>query len=54
MEGVIYIMLTERQQKILKILHKQKDYITARQIAEQIHFSTKTVRNDLLQVRTLL
>ena len=47
-------MLTERQQKILKILHKQKDYITARQIAEQIHFSTKTVRNDLLQVRTLL
>ncbi|ARP49568.1 hypothetical protein B6259_00845 [Ruminococcaceae bacterium CPB6] len=47
-------MLTERQQKILKILHGQEKYITIRQIAEQIHFSPKTVRNDLLQVRTFL
>ena len=47
-------MLTKRQQIILKILHKEENYITAHQIAEQIHFSLKTVRNDLLQIHTFL
>lgn len=44
-------MLSKRERKILQILNNQKNYITINMIAEEIHFSPKTVRNDLIEIK---
>lgn len=44
-------MLTERQFNILKILHDSCGYIPINDIATQIHFSPKTVRNDISKIQ---
>lgn len=44
-------MLTERERSILKILHDRNSYVTIDEIAKQINFSSKTVRNDLAKIK---
>ncbi|HBF37401.1 MAG TPA: hypothetical protein DDW50_08790, partial [Firmicutes bacterium] len=47
-------MLSDRQYKILTVLHEQRGYITIEMIADHIHCSAKTVRNDIGEIKNYL
>ena len=46
--------MNERQSKILKLLHKNQDYVTYSEIALQTDVSVKTVRNDVGEIKNYL
>ena len=47
-------MENKRIQEIIRILLQQETYITIHDIAELLHVSNKTVRNDLASVAACL
>lgn len=46
--------LSLRQKKILHILQQQTSYITGKKIAEELHVSTRTIRNDIQELNYFL
>lgn len=52
-DGVITVMLfTERQRKIFELLWVIRDYVTVKDIADEVSYSEKTVRSDLDVIRS--
>ncbi|QQM79742.1 DeoR family transcriptional regulator [Klebsiella quasipneumoniae] len=51
-DGVIAVMLfTVRQRKIFEMLWVIRDYVTVKDIADEVSYSEKTVRSDLDVIR---
>ncbi|WP_182187552.1 BglG family transcription antiterminator [Pectinatus frisingensis] len=46
-------LLTSRQKKILAYLNGQEDYITSDQIAETLEVSSRTVKNDIKELKNI-
>ena len=46
--------LTLRQRKILHYLQQQKSYITGEDLAEHLHVSARTIRNDVTEINQLI
>lgn len=50
----VFRAMNKRQTEILKILYKNRNYITFSEIASQVSVSVKTVRNDIAAIKETL
>lgn len=49
----MFSKISRREREIINLLHQQDEYVTVQFIANKIHYSEKTVRNDLKKSVTI-
>ncbi|QEY34868.1 PRD domain-containing protein [Caproiciproducens galactitolivorans] len=50
----MFSKISRREREIINLLHQQDEYVTVQFIANKIHYSEKTVRNDLKKISNYL